>query len=126
MGLFSLHSEQIYFCLFTLSSYIPYENFKKTYDEIARFSKRDADMYEWITERYEKSWRMAFRKYRYSPPTPWGLPNPLEELFKMGGNARIHILKGELGEKYRYYEYLKKASEMNGIYARMPYDIYLN
>ena len=48
------------------------ENFTKTYNEIARFSKKDADMYEWITERYEKRWRMAFRKYRYSPPTPWG------------------------------------------------------
>ncbi|WP_321371215.1 signal peptide peptidase SppA [uncultured Draconibacterium sp.] len=54
------------------------------------------------------------------------LSNPFEEMFKLGGNVRARILKGELGEKYRYYEYLKKASEMNGVYARMPYDIYLN
>jgi protease-4 len=55
------------------------------------------------------------------------LPNPLEEMFKMGGkNVRMRILKNELGEKYRYYEYMKKYSEMNGIFARMPYDIYIN
>ncbi|WP_347839833.1 signal peptide peptidase SppA [uncultured Draconibacterium sp.] len=54
------------------------------------------------------------------------LPNPFEEMFKLGGNAKARILKGELGDKYRYYEYMKKAAGMNGIYARMPYDIYLN
>lgn len=55
------------------------------------------------------------------------LPNPFEELFKMGGNnVRARFLKNELGEKYRYYEYFKKATEMNGIYARLPYDIYVD
>ena len=55
------------------------------------------------------------------------LPNPLEELFNMGGNSvRTRILKNELGEKYRYYEYFKKATGMNGIYARLPYDIYVD
>ncbi|HYQ58383.1 MAG TPA: S49 family peptidase, partial [Draconibacterium sp.] len=54
------------------------------------------------------------------------LSNPFEEMFKLGGNVKARILKGELGEKYRYYEYLKSATEKNGIYARMPYDIYLN
>ncbi|MEN8116464.1 MAG: signal peptide peptidase SppA [Bacteroidota bacterium] len=55
------------------------------------------------------------------------LPNPLEEMFNIGGdNARIRFLKNELGDKYRYYEYFKKASGMNGVYARMPYDVYVN
>jgi protease-4 len=55
------------------------------------------------------------------------LPNPFEEFFKMGGNSvRTRILKNELGEKYRYYEYFKKATGMNGIYARLPYDIYVD
>jgi len=54
------------------------------------------------------------------------LTSPFEEMFKLGGNVKARILKSELGEKYRYYEHLKKATEMNGIYARMPYDIYLN
>jgi protease IV len=55
------------------------------------------------------------------------LPDPFEELFKMGSdNIRARFIKNELGEKYRYYEYFKKASQMNGIYARMPYDLSVN
>lgn len=55
------------------------------------------------------------------------LPNPLEEMFKIGGdNVRARILKNELGEKYRYYEYFKKMSELKGIYARLPYDLTIN
>ena len=52
------------------------------------------------------------------------LPDPFESLFKTGtDNVRARFLKNELGEKYRYYEYFKKASQMNGVYARMPYDL---
>jgi protease-4 len=52
------------------------------------------------------------------------LEDPFQELFKMGGNnVRARFLKNELGEKYQYYEYFKKVSGMNGVYARMPYDI---
>ena len=55
------------------------------------------------------------------------LPNPFEEMFKMGGNnVRARILKNELGIHSRYYEYLKNITEKNGIFARMPYDIYIN
>ncbi|HSO85956.1 MAG TPA: signal peptide peptidase SppA [Draconibacterium sp.] len=55
------------------------------------------------------------------------LPDPFEELFKVGtDNIRAKFLQNELGEKYRYYEYFKKVSGMNGIYARMPYDIFIN
>ena len=53
--------------------------------------------------------------------------DPFEELFKMSSdNIRVKFLKNELGENYRYYEYLKKMSGLNGVYARMPYDIYIN
>ena len=55
------------------------------------------------------------------------LPDPFQELFKVGtDNMRARFLKNELGEKYRYYEYFKKMSGMNGVYARMPYDIFVN
>ena len=55
------------------------------------------------------------------------LPEPFEQFFKTGtDNVRTWFLKNELGEKYRYYEYFKKASSMKGVYARMPYDIYVN
>ena len=55
------------------------------------------------------------------------LPDPFQELFKTGAdNVRTWFLKNELGDKYKYYEYLKKSSSMKGIFARMPYDIYIN
>jgi protease-4 len=55
------------------------------------------------------------------------LPDPFQELFKMGtDNIKAKFLKNELGEQYRYYEFLKKATGLNGIYARMPYDILVN
>lgn len=72
-------------------------NFQKTYNEIARFSKRDADTYEWLVDKYQKYWRHAFRKYRYSTPTPWGVSNPLEELFldeKTGFDPAWHFMNG--------------------------------
>lgn len=52
------------------------------------------------------------------------LPDPFQELFKTGtDNVRVWFMKNELGEKFRFYEYFKKASQMNGVYARMPYDL---
>jgi len=54
-------------------------------------------------------------------------PDPFQQIFKSGtDNVRARLLKSELGDKYRYYEYLKRASQMNGIYARMPYDLAVN
>ena len=55
-------------------------NVKKTYDQIARFSKKDAETYLDLTEKYKNKWRAAFHKHRYSPPTPYGVPDALEEL----------------------------------------------
>ena len=55
-------------------------NVKKTYDQIARFSKKDAETYLDLTEKYKDKWRAAFHKHRYSPPTPYGVPDALEEL----------------------------------------------
>lgn len=55
------------------------------------------------------------------------LSDPFESFFKMGSeNVRAWFIKNELGDQYKYYDYFKKASQMNGIYARMPYDIYIN
>ncbi len=56
------------------------ENVKKTYNEIARFSKNDAETYLDLLGKYQRKWRPAFREYRYSPPTPWGVKNALEKL----------------------------------------------
>jgi protease-4 len=54
-------------------------------------------------------------------------PDPFEQLFKSGAeDLRVRFLKNELGESYRYYEKLRKIPEMNGIFARMPYDLRIN
>jgi beta-carotene ketolase (CrtO type) len=57
------------------------ENVRKTYDQIMQFSKTDAQTYLDLTEKYRDKWRPRYGKYRYSPPPPWGVPDPLEELF---------------------------------------------
>jgi beta-carotene ketolase (CrtO type) len=56
------------------------ENTRKTLNQIARFSKNDAGTAEELLRRYLAKWRMAFGKYRFSPPTPWGVKNELEKL----------------------------------------------
>ena len=56
------------------------ENVQKTYEQIVRFSKADAETYLLLTEVYKEKWRPAFGRYRYSLPTPWGTPDVLEEL----------------------------------------------
>ncbi len=55
------------------------------------------------------------------------LPSPFDSFLKTGTDElQKGLLKNKLGDKYRYYEYLKNVSGMNGIYARLPYDIYIN
>ena len=56
------------------------ENVKKTHDQISQFSKADAEAYLDWTEKYKEIIRPAFHRYRYSVPTPYGVPDPLEEL----------------------------------------------
>jgi len=53
--------------------------------------------------------------------------DPFQQILKAGSdNIRTRYMKNKLGEKYRYLEFLEKASQMNGIYARMPYDLNVN
>jgi beta-carotene ketolase (CrtO type) len=56
------------------------ENTRKTLEQIARFSRNDANTAEELLRRYLAKWRTAFGKYRFSPPTPWGQKNELEKL----------------------------------------------
>ena len=54
--------------------------------------------------------------------------DPIEELFKeLFGQASVEsYLKGELGENYRVYQYMKYWKNAKGVQARLPYDIYIN
>jgi protease-4 len=50
--------------------------------------------------------------------------DPLTQIFEqLSGNTKVNIVSSELGESYKYYEYLKSLTKMSGIQARLPYDI---
>jgi protease IV len=52
------------------------------------------------------------------------MADPFQELLKGGAdNVRARIFKSFAGESARYYEILNRSAGMNGIYARIPYDI---
>lgn len=42
------------------------------------------------------------------------------------GNSRVSYLEKELGDNYKFYQYLKQVKEMKGAQARMPFYISLN
>jgi beta-carotene ketolase (CrtO type) len=56
------------------------ENVKKTYDQIAQFSKADAETYIDLTEKNKNKWGQAFSRDRYSSPRGWGETGAVEEL----------------------------------------------
>ncbi|HEY1519958.1 MAG TPA: NAD(P)/FAD-dependent oxidoreductase [Solirubrobacteraceae bacterium] len=61
-------------------------NVQRTWEQIARFSKADADTYRRLLDAYERHWKQAFRRHRFSVPPPWGTPDPLEALLDVPGS----------------------------------------
>lgn len=59
------------------------ENVRRTFEQIARFSARDAETYTSLLDVYDRDWKRAFRRHRFSPPPPWGTPDALEELIEI-------------------------------------------
>jgi protease IV len=59
-----------------------------------------------------------------------GLPEqkePIQEFIdQLTGNTTARILEKELGENYKYYQYIRDASEIKGIQMRMPFEIIMN
>jgi len=57
----------------------------------------------------------------------WSLPaqkDPFQQIIdELTGNASDARIEKELGEYYTYYQYLKQIKEMQGIQARLPYEI---
>ena len=43
-----------------------------------------------------------------------------------GEDVKTQFMKNQLGENYIYFENLKKASEMKGIQARLPFNLIIN
>ena len=63
------------------------ENINLTYEQIKRFSTRDADAYLVLLDRFERYWKPAFGRHRFTTPPPWGQPDPLEELLSSREDA---------------------------------------
>ncbi len=55
-------------------------NIARTHEQIARFSSRDAETYLAVLDVYERHWKQAFKRHRFSPPPSDGTPDALEEL----------------------------------------------
>ena len=42
---------------------------------------------------------------------------------QLTGNIKINLISNELGDGYKYYEYIKSLTKMSGVQARLPYNI---
>ncbi|RLD60766.1 MAG: signal peptide peptidase SppA [Bacteroidetes bacterium] len=52
---------------------------------------------------------------------------PIEQIMDdLLGKTRIKILQSELGGNYKFYQFYKKVEDMNGIQARLPFEIEIN
>ncbi|MGM0407095.1 MAG: S49 family peptidase, partial [Bacteroidota bacterium] len=52
------------------------------------------------------------------------LKDPFQQILEdLQGNVKASILKNELGNEYRYYQNLQNIKNLQGIQARIPYDI---
>ena len=52
---------------------------------------------------------------------------PIEQIMDdLLGKTRIKILQNELGGNYKFYQFYKKVEDMNGIQARLPFEIEIN
>lgn len=56
------------------------EGVERTRANIAAFSRTDADTYVRLLDAYTRVLKGAYATHRFSPPTPWGTPDALEEL----------------------------------------------
>ncbi len=52
------------------------------------------------------------------------LKDPFQQILdELQGNVRASIIKQELGTEYKYYKALKNLTEMEGVQARIPYEV---
>jgi beta-carotene ketolase (CrtO type) len=92
------------------------EGVRRTHEQIKRFSKRDADTYLQLLEKFERYWKPAFRKHRFSAPVPWGEPDALEELLLMpeSGIEPVHQFMSLRQLAYDFFE----SDELRTLFMR--------
>ena len=82
------------------------DNVQKTFEQIKVFSKRDADMYLRLFDQYQKYWKKAFHKHRFTAPPAWPMPDALEELMGIpdSGIEPVHQFMSIRQMAYDYFE----------------------
>jgi beta-carotene ketolase (CrtO type) len=100
-------------------------NVQRTFEQIASVSPRDAETYMSLLGAYEMHWKRAFRRHRFSPPSPWGTPDPLEELLDVPGSLiePVHQLMTLRQLAYDFFEstelrilFMRAATTSTGCY----------
>ncbi len=62
------------------SEYSP-EWAERNWREVTRFSERDAETVQMLTDKYRSKWRGALNDFFWNPPKPWGEKDAIEMLF---------------------------------------------
>lgn len=92
------------------------DNVQKTFEQIKAFSKRDADMYLRLFDQYQKYWKAAFHKHRFTAPPAWPTPDALEELMAIpdSGIEPVHQFMSIRQMAYDYFE----SAELRTLFMR--------
>jgi phytoene dehydrogenase-like protein len=90
------------------------EGFERTRAAIRAFSRRDADTYARLHECFERFWKPAFRRHRFSPPAPW--PDALEALLDEpeSGIEPVHQFMSVRQLAYDFFE----SDELRTLFMR--------
>ncbi|MGY1602257.1 phytoene desaturase family protein [Geodermatophilus sp. SYSU D00815] len=108
-----------------LGTQVPWpEGVARTEAAIREFSAADADTYLRVHEAYTQRWKSAFGRQRFSPPTPWGTPDALEELVEDGGLIEpVHLFMSVRQLAYDFFEsdelrtlFMRAATTSTGCY----------
>ncbi len=105
------------------------ENIALTYEQIKRFSGRDAEAYLVLLDQYERYWKPAFSRHRFTTPPPWGEPDALEELVTIEGSGMepVHQFMSLQALAYDFFEspelrtlFMRAASTSTGCFGDDP------
>ncbi len=104
-----------------------HELLEKNAKVLERLSPKDADRLVKFYEKIEKSWLLAWFRYFYNPPTPWGVKDAMEELMdnpeETGLDPRwqympyIEVLR-DMFESKKFQMMIFRMSMSNGMYPQ--------
>ncbi len=101
------------------------EGVTRTRENIAAFSRADADTYDRLLDAYVRDLKGAFGRHRFSAPTPWGTPDPLEALLETPGSMiePVHQFMSVRQLAYDFFEsdelrtlFMRAATTSTGCY----------